>query len=182
MVWVTMLIMADQDGDVESTIPGLAAQAGVSLEQAETAVIKFQSPDKYSRSQAHEGRRIAPIQGGWHILNHYEYTQKMSLEYRRERDRLRQQRYRATQKPDVPQEWDTGGTERDSHAMSQHVDPDVGPDVDPDVGPDVDPDPDPDVEINPNLENSPPSVCDKPIRITIKNIRGRKKERKWIRL
>jgi len=68
-----MLAMADQHGRVWASIPGLANIARVSLDACETALEELQSPDKYSRTTAHEGRRIEPIDGGWRLLNHAKY-------------------------------------------------------------------------------------------------------------
>ena len=73
LVWITMLALADQNGEVHSSIPGLARLAGVAVEDAEIAIGKFLGPDKYSRTPDNEGRRIAPIDGGWELLNHAKY-------------------------------------------------------------------------------------------------------------
>jgi hypothetical protein len=94
VVWVTMLALADQDGIVEASVPGLADYARVTVEQTETALGKFLAPDPYSRSPENEGRRIEPVEGGWRLLNHPKYRYKMSKENIRERDRIRKQRYR----------------------------------------------------------------------------------------
>jgi hypothetical protein len=69
--------------------------AGVSIEDCERALANLQQPDKYSRSPEHEGRRIESIDGGWLILNRVKYRDKMSVEDRREQNRIRQQRHRA---------------------------------------------------------------------------------------
>lgn len=73
LVWITMLAMADSRGRVWASIPGLANRARVTLEEAEDAITRFLSPDKYSRTPDHEGRRIEPIDGGWRLLNHAKY-------------------------------------------------------------------------------------------------------------
>lgn len=83
IVWVTMLAMANKHGDVEASVPGLADLARVSIEDVETALKTLQMPDKHSRTKDFEGRRIAPIDGGWHILNHSKYREKMSKDERR---------------------------------------------------------------------------------------------------
>ena len=95
VVWVTMLALADRYGEVMASVPGLANYAGVTVEQAEAALQKFLSPDRYSRTPDHEGRRIENIDGGWRLLNYEVYRRKMSEEDRREQDRIRQQRKRA---------------------------------------------------------------------------------------
>ena len=94
IVWVTMLAMADQHGEVQAAIPGLAKRAGVTIEEAEKAIETLSSPDKYSRTPDHEGRRIAKIDGGWEILNHAKYRFEASLEDRKEKAAIRSKRFR----------------------------------------------------------------------------------------
>lgn len=94
VVWITMLVMADQYGEVEASIPGLARRAGVSVDSCEKAIEVFMSPDSYSRTPDHEGRRIARIEGGWEIFNYEKYRFRKSTEHSREVARLRQQRRR----------------------------------------------------------------------------------------
>src|SRR5664279_2750859 len=121
VVWITLLAMADQDGTVEASIPGLAAIANVSIEQTEEAMQKFDSPDRYSRSPESEGRRIAPIDGGWRLLNYDKYREKLSKEDLKERARKRQQRHRdraAVVMQNVTT-CDTSVTERDSKEKSR---------------------------------------------------------------
>ncbi len=94
VVWITLLAMKDRDGYVGASVPGLAARAGVSLEQCEVALEKFKGPDPYSRTKDFEGRRIEDAQGGWTVLNHNFYRSKMSPEDRREYQRVKQAEYR----------------------------------------------------------------------------------------
>lgn len=75
LVWIAMLAMADHAGRVWSSVPGLANRARVPLEDVEIALTTFLSPDSYSRTPDHEGRRIEPIDGGWRLLNHAKYRQ-----------------------------------------------------------------------------------------------------------
>jgi hypothetical protein len=99
LVWITMLAMVNRDGVVESSVPGLADAARVSLEQCEEALVKLSSPDKYSRSKEHEGRRIAEADGGWALLNHAAYRKRMSAEDQREKGAARVRKHRAAQAP-----------------------------------------------------------------------------------
>ena len=73
IVWICMLAMADRKGRVHASIPGLANRARVPLEDAKAAITAFLSPDPYSRTSEHEGRRIEPIDGGWRLLNYDKY-------------------------------------------------------------------------------------------------------------
>jgi hypothetical protein len=97
ILWITMLALADKDGVVESTIPGLADRARISLSECEAALERFQQPDKYSWSQEKEGRRIELVEGGWFLINHAKYRALMSYEEQKEKTRIRVQRWRSKQ-------------------------------------------------------------------------------------
>lgn len=73
LVWICMLAMADKNGRVWASVPGLANRARVPLVDAEIALAAFLAPDPYSRTPDNEGRRIEPIDGGWRLLNHEKY-------------------------------------------------------------------------------------------------------------
>jgi hypothetical protein len=94
LVWITMLAMVNRDGIVEASLPGLADAARVTIEQCEDALSKFHAPDKYSRSKAHDGRRVGTVDGGWHLLNHEDYRRRMSIEDQREKTAERVRRHR----------------------------------------------------------------------------------------
>ena len=119
LVWITLLAMVDKNGIVEASVPGLADLARVSIEDCEKAIDNLQKPDKYSRSQEHDGRRIVKIDGGWVVLNHAKYRAKMSEDDRRERDCERQRRHRQSHT-------DTHSVThmRDMSRMSRHTDTD----------------------------------------------------------
>ena len=98
IVWMTLLAMADQHGEVQASVPGLANVARVSVEACEAAILTFMSPDHYSRTKSSEGRRIEEMDGGWHILNHEKYRElasdldrkrKAADRQKRRRDRLK---------------------------------------------------------------------------------------------
>jgi hypothetical protein len=93
-----MLAMVNMRGEVEASVPGLAKRAGVTLEQCEQALECFRSPDRYSRTQDHDGRRIRDIEGGWELLNHGKYRALLSAEERREYNRRKQADYRGRNK------------------------------------------------------------------------------------
>lgn len=94
VLWTTLMAMCDRDGVVESSLPGLADAAQLSLKETEAALKVLMSPDPYSRTPDHEGRRVAPVDGGWVLLNYEKYREKDDLEERRRKDRERQQRRR----------------------------------------------------------------------------------------
>lgn len=76
IIWVTMLALADATGRVDAAVPGLAAAANVDVDECERALAKLLSPDKYSRTKDHDGRRIEECEGGWAILNYAYYREK----------------------------------------------------------------------------------------------------------
>lgn len=94
IVWITLLALADKNGEVESGIPGLASISRVTLPECIAAIETFLAPDKFSRTTDDDGRRIVEIEGGWQILNHEKYRLKASQDERRKRDRDRQRRKR----------------------------------------------------------------------------------------
>lgn len=100
LVWITMLALANQHGEVEASIPGLAKFANVSIESTEKALTKLMAPDRYSRTKDFEGRRIEelPGGGGWQILNHAKYRLKASEADRKEKTKERVQRHRDREK------------------------------------------------------------------------------------
>lgn len=87
LMWVTMLAMSNAKGEVFGAIPGLAHQAGVTLQEALVAVDTFLSPDQYSRDKEHEGRRIKAIDGGWQLLNYTKFRELKNEEQIKEAKR-----------------------------------------------------------------------------------------------
>lgn len=73
VVWITMLAMADSSGFVESTVPGLARRAVVSVEAVRKAIEIFLSPDPDSADPANDGRRIVAAPRGWVLLNYQKH-------------------------------------------------------------------------------------------------------------
>ncbi len=93
-----MLAMADAQGYVGASVPGLASVARIPMDDCIAALKSFSEPDKWSRTKDNDGRRIAEVDGGWILLNHEKYREIRSSESRREQNRLAQQRYRDKQK------------------------------------------------------------------------------------
>jgi hypothetical protein len=90
-----MLAMADQHGYVGASMPGLAGRARVSLDACIAAITLLESPDEWSRTKEHDGRRIAPADGGWVLLNHAKYRAIQDADDRRERSRVAMAELRA---------------------------------------------------------------------------------------
>jgi hypothetical protein len=84
IVWITMLAIADANGVVSASIPGLASVANVSVDAAREAIKTLLAPDEDSRTKDFDGRRIEEIDGGWHILNYVKYRRMLNEEERKE--------------------------------------------------------------------------------------------------
>lgn len=98
LVWITMLAMADPQGNVWASIPGLANSARVPVEDCRTAIDTFLSPDRDSRTPDHEGRRIEPVAGGWRLLNYAYFRELKNEEAIKASKREYMRRYRKAQK------------------------------------------------------------------------------------
>ena len=93
-----MLAMADRNGEIQASIPGLARLAGVPIPDCEEALAKFIAPDPYSRTPDDEGRRIEKIEGGWSLLNHAKYREMASRDDSKAANTERQCRHREKEK------------------------------------------------------------------------------------
>ncbi len=98
-VWIWFLLMADPEGFVVGTVPGVAQQSGVTLEQAKAAIDLLESPDPYSSTPDFEGRRVVKVARGWHIVNFVTYRERAKLEAEKARKRTWAQKKRAEQLP-----------------------------------------------------------------------------------
>ncbi len=106
ILWITMLAMADSEGYVGASIPGLAAAAKIPLTACESALIKLKSIDPYSRTKDHEGRRIEDADGGWVILNYRKHRDEHDVIERRRQARVRAKNFRERLKNGWQQEID----------------------------------------------------------------------------
>jgi len=106
LVWLAMLIMAESDGVVTASLPGLADSARVPIDKCKDALDRLSDPDEYSRTPDNEGRRIKRVDDGWFLFNYdaYRKTDRTATE--------RQRRRRARLKDDDVTR-DTGVTGRD---------------------------------------------------------------------
>ena len=84
IAWITMLAMADRNGRVWASVPGLANRARIPLDDSKRAIELFLSPDEWSRTPDNDGRRIEPIDGGWRLINYAKHREARDEEDRRE--------------------------------------------------------------------------------------------------
>ena len=100
-LWITLLALANKYGVVEGSIPGLAHQARISLEDCKRGLETLLAPDPYSRTTDHDGCRIQVVDGGWQILNYGKYRYRMSADEQREKARIRKQRQREREAEEI---------------------------------------------------------------------------------
>jgi len=99
IVWITMLAIKDKDGLVMASIPGLARAAVVSDSECRDALKTLLAPDPDSRCSQHEGRRISAVDGGWHVLGHARFQEKMQKVTKQIGNARRQAHHRDKAKP-----------------------------------------------------------------------------------
>src|SRR5258708_33826544 len=99
-----MLLIADKTrtGIVDMPVERLAARAGLSLPQTLEGLALLSAPDKESRSDLEEGRRLVPIRDdpsrGWRLVNYDEYAAIIRAEQEREQTRARVAAFRDRQR------------------------------------------------------------------------------------
>lgn len=88
-----LIVLCDSDGVVDMTPPAIAATTSIPLDIIQKGIEALEQVDQYSRSPAHNGRRIVLIDParpwGWRIVNHDYYRNLASKEDKREKDRAR---------------------------------------------------------------------------------------------
>lgn len=137
IVWITLLAMSDKHGHCEGSIPGLADFARVSLKDCEAALERLMSPDTYSRSKEHDGRRIAAVEGGWQLINHGKYRALLSADERRQYLAAKQREHRSKKSKAVNKVSTKVNNVSDKSTRSTHTDPDPDPDTTPEATPDA---------------------------------------------
>jgi hypothetical protein len=124
-VWITMLLMANQEGIVLASTGGVAGRARVTHQDTKNALQKFEKPDPESKNQDYGGQRIEAIDGGWRILN-YQYYRELQTQ-RQMDDAARQRRHRAQRKAQGH------GTSRDVTVTSRDVTPEAEAEAEADI-------------------------------------------------
>lgn len=95
IVWITLLALKDENGCVFGSVGWLSLRAIVPLDVCKKALKKFLSPDEFSRTLDHDGRKLEEIEGGWRVLNHHLYRD--GIEIVREKWRNQKKQWRAKQ-------------------------------------------------------------------------------------
>jgi hypothetical protein len=106
LLWVTMIAMASDGGEVLASLPGLASRARIDMGSCEKSISRLASPDAQSRTQANGGRRIEAIDGGWIVLNYQKYQSIVSMAdvraYNRDRQTARRTKAERTKESPHP--------------------------------------------------------------------------------
>lgn len=101
LVWITLLAIKDKYGCVRSSMWALARDAGVSEEECREAIRVLEGPDPDSATRDNDGRRIQPMEGGWLILNHQLWQDRINKAKRLQQQAAWQREYRKREKKAV---------------------------------------------------------------------------------
>lgn len=96
-VWITVLLLADSEGYLRISIPGLAKEARVSIDECRESIAALEAPDPDSQSKEEDGRRIIRLdeeEPVWHIVNYQKYRSIRDDEQRKEYMREYMKEYR----------------------------------------------------------------------------------------
>jgi hypothetical protein len=79
-VWLCLLALADKHGNIDMTVPYIAAVTGIPAETLTGCIGRFMNPDPNSRTKDEDGRRLvlldATREWGWKVVNHAKYREK----------------------------------------------------------------------------------------------------------
>lgn len=98
-LWITILAMKDREHVVTKNIVGLSHAARIPIERCKEIIVKFLSPDPYSTTPDHEGRRLQEVEGGYLVLNGEKYRELGWSDDKKAYERDRKQKYRKKIKP-----------------------------------------------------------------------------------
>jgi hypothetical protein len=129
-----MIVLCDADGVLDMTPAGLHRRTGIPLDIIQEGIRFLELPDRQSKSEAEEGRRITRLDEhrdwGWKLVNHAYYKGLVDADTVREQNKVRQQRMRERRRGEEPGQADM--LERDAsrsvtvnNAKSRHTDTDT---------------------------------------------------------
>lgn len=75
IVWTAMMAKCTLSGIVSASESAIHRMANVTVAEAEDALRVLSSPDPKSKSQEFEGRRIERVNGGYRLLNYFNYRE-----------------------------------------------------------------------------------------------------------
>ena len=95
IVWVTLLMLADQNGHVAASVTGIAHMARLSFKQTAVAMTKLLSPDPASRSKTEEGRRLVAADRGFTLVNYVAIKEGTDAQTEQRSSRIAGRKHRA---------------------------------------------------------------------------------------
>jgi hypothetical protein len=121
IVWITLLALANRNGEVLGSPVGLARIANVTLEECRAALAKFMAPEE---SNHDDGRKIEEIEHGWFLLNYEKHRRLASKEDALAKNAERQRRWRqrvtvTNQDGFITQERDIAESESESESETE---------------------------------------------------------------
>lgn len=88
VVWLSLLLECDRNGNFHGTREALARRANVSLDEFNRALEYLMAPDPNSTSPDEEGRRILSLGNNqWTAVNYLQYRERRDPEEEREKSR-----------------------------------------------------------------------------------------------
>ena len=104
--FMDLLVLADRNGVVDMTPTAIAARTRIPLDDVLAMLAKLELPDPESRTPDHDGRRIARLDDhrtwGWCIINYNRFREIVKEEQRREKTRIRTEKWREKKAGDAP--------------------------------------------------------------------------------
>jgi hypothetical protein len=89
-LWVSLLALADKNGELDYTPQYISMVTGLDLTEVEDCLLRFTQPDPMSRSGTDEGRRLVLTDPnrtwGWRIVNFVAYREKARLSAKNARE------------------------------------------------------------------------------------------------
>jgi len=102
-VFVACCLMADFNGNFQSTVDAIARRANVPLDETKEALEMLQRPDPNSTTPDEDGRRLIRVASNtWHVVNRVKYRNMRKAEDEREATRLRVQKFREKHRSGEP--------------------------------------------------------------------------------
>lgn len=102
VVWMQFIILADEDGVVDSPPFAISRRTGLPLDMIEKAIKELEQPDPLSRSSDDSGARLVRLDEhrdwGWKLPTYPEYSKRITAEQKRQYNRERQREKRAAKK------------------------------------------------------------------------------------
>jgi len=121
------IILCNPDGMIDMTPQAISRRTGIPIEHIKAGIDILEKPDKYSRTEGQDGRRIELIDPhrswGWHIVNHEKYRNMKDMDTVRAQTRERVRKHRERKIGNV-----TSVTI--SNAEKRHTDTDTDTDTD----------------------------------------------------